>query len=76
MFTGREFGVRASSGAKTSKIGNFAYKEGVTITFNTMGGDPLEPLENYTYGELPNTRKDGFSVEDWYLDEALTIANK
>ena len=33
---------------------------------------PLEPLENYTYGELPNTRKDGFSVEDWYLDEALT----
>ena len=72
MFTGREFGVRASSGAKTSKIGNFAYKEGVTITFNTMGGDPLESLENYTYGELPNTRKDGFSVEDWYLDEALT----
>ena len=41
MFTGREFGVRASSGAKTSKIGNFAYKEGVAITFNTMGGDPL-----------------------------------
>ena len=72
MFTGREFGVRASSGAKASKIGNFLYKKGVKITFNTRGGDPIEPLENYVYGELPTTTKSGIGMEGWYLDENLT----
>ena len=72
MFTGRDFGIRASKGASGAMIGNFAYKQGVTITFNTLGGEPIAPLTNYVYGELPTTTKDGLGMEGWYLDEALT----
>lgn len=49
---------------------------GFTITFNTMGGSPVEP-QRLMYGDLieepaPTTRE-GYTFAGWFSDENLTI---
>ncbi|TVP84541.1 MAG: hypothetical protein EA375_06520 [Acholeplasmataceae bacterium] len=43
----------------------------ITITFETYGGDPLEPLEFFGWDEwiLPMPLKEGHIFAGWYLDE-------
>lgn len=46
-----------------------------TITYNTNGGDAIDPVTNATAlpNPLPTTTKAGYRFDCWYTDEALTI---
>ncbi len=54
-------------------------REQVTISFNTMGGEAIDPItvgkgEEATLVTLPQAYKEGFIFSEWFIDEALTKA--
>ncbi len=62
--------------ANLSTTGNVTYtylalwmSEKVTISFDTVGGDPVDPVTrsyNTTYGSLPVPVRDGYTFAGWY----------
>lgn len=38
------------------------------ITFDTNGGEPINPIKLSELTELPTPKKDGYSFENWYLE--------
>lgn len=51
-----------------------AEDDSITITFQTNGGTSIEEmtLTAFVFSDLPQTTKDGYQFDGWYVDEALT----